>query len=356
MSPLYAPNDTKHSVKQPEVVATNGEIFFIFLIFLIFLFLLYPKEMLQKQVLSEKSNYELTGVYLENMLRLDPGNTKLMLAAVAVSIERGNLDLSEKLLQVLRKSDDVSTRNKLEMVEYRLVTMQIRNSHNRRYIAQKRKILSEIVKRVAEEKRFERNDALVWYRRAIETSQKKIALQFIESLSDSDDPDDLEQCVYMMIQPENRHKRVKCAEKLSQYGGASAKKWLVAAWTLYGQEGDYKKAIEILEKLVKIDPSYRDILAETRRAAGRFVESSDLYLLLYRKSSSPERKKEYLYKAVLALASGKLNRKAVELAQRYEGKYLNDDEMMQKFIKLYLSMGELEAARALSLKMMEKEQ
>jgi len=356
MSPSYATRKRKEKSVVPEAVATNGELFFVFLIFAFVLFLLFPKEMLQKQVLSEKSNYELTGVYLENMLRLDPDNRKLMLAAAKVSMERGNLDLSEKLLQVLRKNDDPSTRNALEMATYRLVQMQIEYSRSPDYIAQKRKRLATIVKRVAEKKYFDKKEALLWYRRALDTSQKKIALHFIESLSDSNDPASLEQCVYMMIQPENRHKRIACAEKLSQYGGTSAKKWLVAAWTLYAQEGDYKKAVDILEKLVKIDPSYRDKLAETRRAAGRFVDASNLYLLLYRKSDSPERKKEYLYKAIQALASGKLNHKAVQLAQKYEGNYLGDDKMMEKFIKLYLSMGELKAARALSLKMMEQEQ
>jgi tetratricopeptide (TPR) repeat protein len=209
--------------------------------------------------------------------------------------------------------------------------------------------------RVGDKQFFEKKDALIWYRRAISLSENKIALSFMEALSDSNDPADLEQCVYMMIQPENRNKRIKCAEKLSRYDGKSAKKWLVAAWTLYSQEGNYNKAIEILERLVKIDPSYQNILAETKHAAGNFVESSNLYMIFFKNSNSYERKKEYLLKAILALSSGKLNSKAVTLAKKYEVNYLNDDKMMQKLIKAYLSMGELEAARKLSLKMMKRE-
>jgi tetratricopeptide (TPR) repeat protein len=159
----------------------------------------------------------------------------------------------------------------------------------------------------------------------------------------------------MMIQPENRYKRIECAEKLSNFDGKYTKKWLVAAWTLYVQERDYKKAIEILERLVKIDSSYKTILAETKYAAGQFVESSNLYIVFYKNSNSYERKKEYLLKAILALSSAKLNSKAVALAQKYEDNYLNDDKMMQKLIKLYLSMSELKAARKLSLKMMKSE-
>ena len=355
MSPLNVTEEREMLSPASREVATNGEILFLFAIFLFVLFLLYPKEMLQKQVLSEKSNYELTGVYLENMLRLDPGNTHLMLAAAAVSLERGNLDLSEKLLEVLRKSKDPEIRNNLEKIEYRLVEMQISYSHDPAYIVKKRKKLASIVANVAKEGRFEKKDALVWYRRALDVSQKKAALHFIESLSDTSDPDNLEQCVYLMVQPENRHRRIACAEKLSLVDGKSAKKWLVAAWTLYAEEGNYKKAEEILERLVKIDPSYRDILAETRRAAGRFSESADLFMLLYRNSGSEARKKEYLLKAIQALASGKLNSKAIALAHTYEAHYIDDEEMMQKLIKLYLSMGELEAARALSLKLMERE-
>jgi len=355
MSQSPANDEDINLYKKPKDVATNREIFFIFFIFAFVLYVIYPEKMLQKQVLSEKSNYELTGVYLENMLRLDPDNTQLMFAAAKVSLERGNLDLSEKLLQVLRKSNDTSIAKKLEKLEYRLIETQITYSNSSIYTVKKKKLLSKIITRVAEKHLFEKKDALVWYRRAIKFSQNSIALTFIESLSDSNDPNDLEQCIYMMIQPENRNKRIACAEKLSQYDGKTTKKWLVAAWTLYSQEGDYIKSIEILDKLVKIDPSYRNILAETRRAAGRFVESSDLYMLLYQNSNSYERKKEYLLKAILALSSGKLNHKAIALAHKYESNYINDEKMMQKLIKLYLSMGELEAARVLTLKMMERE-
>jgi len=355
MSQLSATDEYMELYKKPKEVATNREILFIFLIFLFVFYVIYPEKMLQKQVLSEKSNYELTGVYLENMLRLDPGNTKLMYAAAKVSLEQGNLDLSEKLLQVLQKSDDSSIQKKLEKLEYRLIELQITYSHDPIYITKKKKILSKIIVRVEQKQLFEKKDALIWYRRALALSQNKVALSFMEALSDSNDPSDLEQCVYMMIQPENRYKRIECAEKLSHFDGKSTKKWLVAAWTLYTQEGNYNKAIEILERLVKIDPSYNDILAETRRAAGKFVESSNLYILLYRNSSSYERKKEYLLKAIFALSSGKLNHKAVSLVQKYEINYINDDEMLQKLIKLYLSMDELEAARILTLKMMKRE-
>jgi len=355
MSQLRATDKYGELYKKPKEVATNREILFIFLIFLFVFYVIYPEKMLQKQVLSEKSNYELTGVYLENMLRLDPGNTELMLAVAKVSLERGNLDLSEKLLQVLRKSDDSSIQKKLAKHEYRLIELQINYSNDPVYIAKKKKILSKIILRVEHKQFFEKKDALIWYRRAISLSENKIALSFMEALSDSNDPADLEQCVYMMIQPENRNKRIKCAEKLSRYDGKSVKKWLVAAWTLYSQEGNYNKAIEILERLVKIDPSYQNILAETKHAAGQFVESSNLYMIFFKNSNSYERKKEYLLKAILALSSGKLNSKAVTLAKKYEVNYLNDDKMMQKLIKVYLSMGELEEARMLSLKMMKRE-
>jgi tetratricopeptide (TPR) repeat protein len=355
MSQLNANDKYDNLYSKPKEVVNNREIFFIFIVFVFVFYMIYPEKMLQKQVLSEKSNYELTGVYLENMLRLDPDNTKLMLAAAKVSLERGNLDLCEKLLQVLRKSNDSSVKNSLEKLEFRLIETQIQHSNNPKYIAKKREMLSAIVKRVYEKKLFDKKDALVWYRRAITLSQNKIALNFIKSLSDSNDPKDLEQCVYIMIQPENRYKRIECAEKLSHFDGKYTKKWLVAAWTLYVQERDYKKAIEILERLVKIDSSYKTILAETKYAAGQFVESSKLYMVFYKNSNSYERKKEYLLKAILALSSGKLNSKAVELAQKYEDNYLNDDKMMQKLIKLYLSMSELKAARKLSLKMMKSE-
>ena len=328
MSPSPVIDESCNEYTQRGDIASNKEIVFIFLIFLFVLAILYPEKMLRKQVLAEKSNYELAGVYLENMLRLEPNNIKLMLAAADVSLERGNLDLAEKLLEVLRKNDNPAIKKRLEKIEFKLFKTQLAHSNDAEYAAKKKQQLVKILNQVAQQHLFDKKDALLWYRNATALSQKKAAKIFLESL----------------------------VEKLSQKEDPSAKEWMISAWTLYADEGNYKKAAEILEQLVKIDPSYRDILAQVRAAAGDFTQSADLYMLLYRTSGSYERKKEYLLKAIEALKDGKMYDEAVALIQRYENDYLHDEAMVQKLIKYYLSMNKIEAAQKLSLKLLEKDQ
>ena len=88
-----------------EVMSYSG-ILGVFLLFALVLYLLYPKEMLEQNVLKESSNYDLTEIYLENMLRQDPDNTELMIALANTAIESGNIDLATRLLKVLETSKD----------------------------------------------------------------------------------------------------------------------------------------------------------------------------------------------------------------------------------------------------------
>ena len=85
-------------------VATYKEIFTIFTAFCIVLFLLYPKDMLEKNVLKETTNYDLSILYLENMLKQDPTNENLMFKLAKKSIQAGKRDLAIGLLGMLYNS------------------------------------------------------------------------------------------------------------------------------------------------------------------------------------------------------------------------------------------------------------
>lgn len=336
-------------------VVSIWEIVFLFGIFAFVLYILYPKEMLHRQVLSEKSNYELTGVYLQNMLRLEPSNTKLMLATVDVSLERGNLELTEKLLSVLEQENNPDIEKKLKWQKVKLLEAQIDKSFNPKYAAQKKKEIIRIIHVVAKKHLFGKKDALLWYREAVNMHMKDESIQFIKSLEKYDDPIGLEECVYTLTEPKYREERINCTIKLIKRGGKNTKKWLVTAWRLYTDNGNYKKAVEILEKLSKIDASYQEELAKAKSASGEFRQASEHYMRLYEKSTSYEGKKHYLLRAIDSLREGKYYNDAVSIGQKFEDMYLKDDDMTQKLIKRYLSMGKIGAARDLSAKILNKE-
>ena len=349
MSRYYADDDRLE-------VATTKEILFIFAIFAFILYILYPGEMQRKQVLTEKSNYELTAIYLESMLKLEPKNIDLTLAAARVSLENGNIDLANKLIGVLKKSPDINIQKQLYYLKYKLLKIEKSRSNNHEEIAKIDTEMAKEINDIAQNGLFRKEDARIWYRDAISLSQEEAALLFLKPLYEANDLYALKQCVYLAVQPRDQNERLYCVDKLSEMEGNRSSEWLAAAYIMHSEAGESEKAVAILIKLAKIDSSYRDELARVQQVAGNFRESSQIYLFLYENSIDQEAQQKYLCKSIRVLAEGGLGGEAVALAQKYEDLYLQDDEMMQRLIKLYLSADKLEAARLLSMKLLKREE
>jgi hypothetical protein len=75
---------------------------------------------------------------------------------------------------------------------------------------------------------------------------------------------------------------------------------------------------------------------------------------LSKKAANRTKQKELLLLSLKALQYGGHLRKGVLLAKRYENAYLNDSEMMVFWLKLYLAAGDLDAASALSKKLLKQ--
>ena len=95
-----------------EYVASYKELIITFLVFCIILFMLYPKDLIKEQILAENSNYDLSMLYLKNMLKNDPSNESLMLLLASQSLRSGKKDLAYKLLELLHNSKDKTVRYK----------------------------------------------------------------------------------------------------------------------------------------------------------------------------------------------------------------------------------------------------
>ena len=348
MSQYYA-----HNVRTE--VATFKEIFFIFAIFAFILYILYPEDMLRKQVLKEKSNYALTAIYLEYMLKLDPKNSELLLAAAKVSLKNGNIDLSQELMVVLEKSSDNTIQDKLLIVKYKVLQAQKNRVKNSEEVTKIDKQMSKLLNNIAKKGLFEKKNALLWYNHAIALSQKESALLFLKPLYKTGDIYALQQCVYLAIKQKDKEDRLYCIDALAKKKSNTSTQWLIASYHIHKDEGDSKKSIEILHEIIKLDPSYKKELADLQLSVGNFEMSSQVYLSLSQYSVNRESQKMYLFKAIQALQQGGLKKEAIALAQEHEEQYLSNDDIVQDFIKLYLSMDALEAARTLSVKLLNKE-
>jgi len=335
--------------------ATYREIVAIFMIFAIILYSIYPKDMQKKQVLAEKSNYALSAVYLENMLRLDPENADLLFATVKADIESGNMRLANKLIEILKDSKDIKAKGKYYLLKYKLLDADRKKSEDQNMTREIESDMIDIIYKVSRESLFEKKYAMLWYKNAKELSQKEEAFKFLEPFYGHNDNNSLKRCIELADEDQYADKKLRCLDRLVSIDTNMSKEWLISAYTMYSEYGEDKKALNIVKRLARLDSNYTIELARLQRVAGDYRVSSNLYISLYNSSSDEKTKKEYLIKAIEVLQEGDLNREIVAVLERYEDIYIDDDELMMKFIKIYLAIEELPKAKLLSLKLLERE-
>jgi uncharacterized alpha/beta hydrolase family protein len=217
------------------------------------------------------------------------------------------------------------------------------------------KKMKNLLKKLSKENKFDKKDALIWYSEAIVLKDKESALFFLKPLYQDKNIYALEQCVSFAEEIGYIKEKQFCLESLATLDGESSEKWLNVTYSMYIAKGQNEKALKILQKLVKIDSNYNDEMARMQEITGRHKDASIVYLKLYNKSETKKEKKYYFFKAIDVLSFSGLNSEAVNVAQLYEDDYLNDDEVMQKLLYLYMALNALDKAQALSIKLLKEE-
>jgi len=349
MSQWYADNNRNE-------VTSYWEAFFVFAVFAFVLFMLYPKDLIKEQVLAEKSNYELTSIYLQNMLKIEPENVDLILAMAKVSAKRGNLDLSNELLNLLKSYTQKRIQSEVYDIKYNILLMKKYQEKREEVLEKIDANIKEILHKIIDEGLFKEEDTLKWYGISIQYNQKDIAMRFLKSIySKKNDPVILEQCVYLAYELQKKEERIYCLEQLSESQNKDeAKKWLLALYQLHMGENNLKDALAVLKRLTKIDMKYQEELANLLASTRHYKESAQSYIKLYEMTSDKDKKIHYLFTALGVLQSNKLYTDAVNLVKSIEDDYLNDEKTVQKLMQFYLGINHVEDARLLSLKILEK--
>lgn len=331
--------------KDLEVVS-NGEAFLLFVIFAFLLYILYPKEMLEKQVLAESSNYDLTVVYLENMIRLDPKNKKLTLALIKSSAKSGNFSLSLKMIKVLRPKADDKLLMRLDKYAFEALKSKYFSTNEKKYHAETVAEILVLFNKILNEKSYAPQDLEYWYKGAREFSLYTPALEFLRRLLQKEERLAwLEECYYLSGKLKVHTAQDECLQKLEVLD----KEWTQKAYYLAREEGKTKRAIVLLEEMSKSSVRWRKELASFYLELKQYTHSSAEYMKLHAGATSKLKRKTYLKQALKALEYGKEYDKAVILARKYEKSYYKDKKMSMYFIKLYLAMGKLEDASRVSI-------
>ncbi len=96
-------NEEYYPVSLKEIAV----IFFLFLFMLIFLF---PKETLKEKVLKEKKSNDLALIYIENMIKFDPSNYKLLLHFADISLKEDNFYAVKAIVDMLLRAPNKEAR------------------------------------------------------------------------------------------------------------------------------------------------------------------------------------------------------------------------------------------------------
>ncbi|MBN2895816.1 MAG: hypothetical protein JXK05_08025 [Campylobacterales bacterium] len=332
-------------------VATYGETLLIGGIFLFILIVLYPKSILQEQVLSESRNYDLTMAYLRNMIKLEPQNDELLVRMAKLSIDRGKLDLGNELLVLLRQSDAPMLIEQRRLLEYRLlkaekglhVTLERQNEID----VQMRAKMSEALQAGVNDPDL----AKVWYEEASALEEAHAALGFLRPLIALREPQWLERCVYLAGSLGVYETQLECVEALLLVDEARSNEWMRARYHVALAAEHKELALQSALALAQSEPRYFDEAATLYASIGNFKAASDLMLERYERTGEAT----FLLRAIEWLRAGERIDAMVALIQRHEERHLNDPSVINAMMRIYLAAQRLSEARLLAEKVLRRQ-
>ncbi len=331
-------------------VVTYLESAMIFVIFAFILYALYPKDMLQKQVLAEKSNYDLTAIYLENMLRLEPQNKELTLALLKASIKSGKYDLAMKMIAVLQKDAERIFLKELAGFRFEALKVKYFSTNEKQFRAEIRTEIKGLLSEVIDAKYYDDDNLEYWYKGSREFSINTSALFFLYRLLEREEKALwLEECFYLSSDIKDEKMQRECLMRLREIDTSRYDEWTQQAYYLAVEEGEIERAVSLLKDMASRSVKWRIELAKFYIEIKRYKESSLAYMTLYKGARSAKEREKYLILAIQALQYGSLMEDAAALARKYEARYYKDKEMSSVFIKLYLAAGKLDDAKRVSI-------
>lgn len=339
-------------------VATYKEIIIGFIAFSIILFLLYPKEMLQDQVISENANYDLSVLYLQNMLKHDPKNEKLMLALATHSIKANKKDLAYKILQLLKNSKNQYTRRKAYILSYEIAKQNyfyFKKRHEYKKLQQTHKELLQIFDTIIKEHFFTRQDIIKLYEEAIFLHDYKNQYILLHSILKTHPKNKqyLQDAYYTAYKLKRYDDALKYLNILSKSDTEEKRKWDDETYYLITKIYSFSQAERYLQTKAKQSTYWKKRLIDFYSYHQKYKKASKIYMQLFKQSSDFLQKRKLWMHAINTLRAGNYTKEALNLASRYENYFFKDKKSRVYLLKLYIALGDLQHAKALSKKILE---
>jgi len=343
---------------EKKYVGTYKEIALMFISFGVVLFFLYPKDMLNKQILSEKSNYDLSILYLKNMLRNDSSNENLMLSLAEQSLDSGNKDLSFKLLELLHDTKDKNIRTSAYLLSYRLAKDDYfyLQEHNMEAAKQdKYKELTSLYETMIHNGLYKDKDIKSLYREASFLKNITARAVFVHKLllKNPQDIQLLSDAYYIARKMKDNKKALAYIDKIIAVDTQNSLTWNKTKFNILLQEYPFNDARMLLKKLAKDSQYWQSNLATFYLYNKQYQNAADVYMKIFKTEKTYAKKKKLFNKALKILQGSNKPKETAKLAYRYEDYFYKDREMRNELLKVYMATGDLTKAGKLSKRMLE---
>ncbi|QOP40337.1 hypothetical protein [Sulfurimonas marina] len=337
-------------------VVTYKELLFTVIVFLIILFALYPKGILKDQISADQSNYDLSMIYLKDLLEHNPNDDSLKLILLEKYVQAGEIEHSLELSKSLLQSKNIYIRNKAIVLAYQTKKIKYFSINDEKQQKALHNDLKKLFTTIYTEKLYNDN-AERWHNEAVFVHNPQAAYYFLQIML-KDDPtnvDLLREGYYLSLNLYKRADSMEFINSLEKYDTSNSTKWAMDKYDIFIRYKDYKSAETILQRYAKDSIEIQEKLAQFYLMIKKYEAASDTYLKLYYVSKNEDLQEQYLVKSIKALQSGNLLKEAANLVHQYESKYIGNVKMRKFFLRIYLAAGELEYASQLSKKILRYE-
>ncbi|SFV58344.1 hypothetical protein MNB_SM-6-692 [hydrothermal vent metagenome] len=340
--------------KTPVVVISNKELLFLVAVFIFILIQLYPKNVLQKIIEDDHSDYALTMVYLQDLLKHDPNDAMLNLVYLKKRMEVRDINTSIPLANRLMQSKKEIIRNQATLLAfnaYMIQYFQTKNAHAKHKIYNKiRKLFYTIyVKKLYDD------DAKQWYSNATFVQNDPARYFFLQQLLNKEPTNVayLRDAYFLALKLGHKKDASRYMDALLVYDTKNPQQWAIAKYNALLSYKKYDEAQLVLEKNANRSLKIKKLLASFYLMRSMYVSASKTYLELSKDVTDKQKRDFYVKKAIQALQSGNLLNEAANLAHNYENEYLGDSKMRQFILKIYLAAGKLDLADAYSKRILQ---
>jgi len=339
-------------------VATYKEIIIGFIAFSIIFILLYPKEMLQDQVISENANYDLSILYLKNMLQRDPKNEKIMLALATQSIKANKKDIGYKILQLLKNSKNQYTRRKAYILSYKIAKQDyfyLKKKHTYKKMQQTYNKLWQLFGIIMKEHFYTKQNIKKFYAEAIFLKDYKNQYILLHSILKTEPKNKryLQDAYYLTYKLKKYNDALKYLNILNEFDTEKKNKWNDEKYYLITKIYSFTQAEFYLQKEAKQSTYWEQRLINFYLYHKKYKKASRVYMQLFKQSSNFLQKRKLWIDAINTLRAGNYAKEALNLAYTHENYFLKDKKSRIYLLKLYIALGDLQQAKDLSKKILK---